>query len=254
MSHAILFFDANRHGRDFVVGDIHGCFYMLDALLERLGFDRACDRLFSVGDLIDRGPDSERAAEYIDAPWFHAIRGNHEQMLLDAVDAGGQARALWHMNGGDWFEALDLPAADALTARIRTLPLAASVESIDGKAAALVHANVVADSWAGTRASLAHEPDDPGQLSTLLWDRTRAHALERALASGVVNGIAVEGVDVIYFGHTPMREATSCANTRWLDTGAFMGWSLSIAELGLGGEVWSLSGDLEECRRGWRRV
>ena len=88
----------------------------------------------------------------------------------------------------------------------------------------------------------------------LLWDRTRAHALEHALATGVVNGIAVEGVDVIYFGHTPMREATSCANTRWLDTGAFMGGWLSIAELGVAGEVWSLSSDLDTLHSGWRWV
>ena len=243
-------FDANIAGRDYAVGDIHGCFYMLDALLERLEFDVAKDRLFSVGDLIDRGPDSERAAEFIDAPWFHAIRGNHEQMLLDAVDHGGQDRALWHMNGGDWFEAVDDGTADALIERVRQLPLAAAIKLAQGGTAALVHANVIDHSFARTGALLGAASAEADALSLLLWNRDRADALN-GRGSGP---IAVDGVDVIYFGHTPMRDAMACANTRWLDTGAFMGGRLSIAELGVAGEVWSLSSDLDTLYRGWRWV
>ncbi|MCA4078770.1 metallophosphoesterase, partial [Pseudomonas kurunegalensis] len=51
-------FAANRAGRDFAVGDIHGHFTRLQAALDSAGFDPAIDRLFSVGDLVDRGPDS----------------------------------------------------------------------------------------------------------------------------------------------------------------------------------------------------
>ncbi|WP_353224390.1 metallophosphoesterase [Salinisphaera sp. C84B14] len=250
MGPRIQYFDANTAGRDYAVGDIHGCFYMLDALLERLEFDVAKDRLFSVGDLIDRGPDSERAAEFIDAPWFHAIRGNHEQMLLDAVDHGGQERALWHMNGGDWFEAVDARAADALTERVRQLPLAAAVNLAGGGVAALVHANVIGHSFERTGALLEAGLADAQALSMLLWNRDRADALNGRAAGP----IAVDGVDVIYFGHTPMHEAMARANTRWLDTGAFMGGRLSIAELGVAGDVWSLSSDLDTLHSGWRWV
>ncbi|MES1942430.1 phosphoprotein phosphatase [Salinisphaera sp. T5B8] len=254
MGPRIQYFDANTAGRDFVVGDIHGCFYMLDVLLERLAFDTTRDRLFSVGDLIDRGPDSERAGEFIDAPWFHAIRGNHEQMLLDAVDQGGQARALWHMNGGDWFDALDVPAAEALTRRVRALPLAAEVAMQDGRLAGLVHAEVWADSWAKTRALLEHDVADTREFSQLLWNRDRASAVEGAPDTQERRGMAVDEIDVVYFGHTPMRDAIARANTRWLDTGAFMGWRLSVAELGVHGDVWSLPADLDDCRQGWRQV
>jgi hypothetical protein len=45
---------ANGRGRDFIVGDLHGCRAMLDALLVHVGFDPDRDRLFSVGDLMDR--------------------------------------------------------------------------------------------------------------------------------------------------------------------------------------------------------
>ncbi len=49
------FFGKNSSGRDFVVGDIHGSFGALEQLLQRLNFDPDCDRVFAVGDLIDRG-------------------------------------------------------------------------------------------------------------------------------------------------------------------------------------------------------
>src|SRR3546814_1255791 len=49
---------SNDIGRDFIVGDLHGCLDLLQAELTRIEFDRSKDRLFSVGDLVDRGPDS----------------------------------------------------------------------------------------------------------------------------------------------------------------------------------------------------
>ena len=43
----------NRKGRDFIVGDLHGCVDALRYLLREIAFDPASDRLFSVGDLVD---------------------------------------------------------------------------------------------------------------------------------------------------------------------------------------------------------
>ena len=45
---------ANLRGRDLAVGDIHGHFQRLQQCLDAVGFDPAVDRLFSVGDLVDR--------------------------------------------------------------------------------------------------------------------------------------------------------------------------------------------------------
>src|SRR5699024_9128478 len=145
---------ANAAGRDFVVGDIHGCFYQLDALLERIGFDRDRDRLFSVGDLIDRGPDSERAADFVGAGWFYAVRGNHEQMMLDAVAEGGDAAWLWHMNGGDWFESLDTAERERMIEQAASLPYAIQVAIDAGRSAGLVHAQMPAMAWPDLRGVL----------------------------------------------------------------------------------------------------
>ena len=58
-------FARNERGRDFVVGDIHGMFSALENFLEELSFDPGRDRLFSVGDLIDRGPESDPVLQWL---------------------------------------------------------------------------------------------------------------------------------------------------------------------------------------------
>lgn len=76
-------FKANKIGRDFIIGDLHGCYDKLMDKLNHVNFDETKDRLFSVGDLIDRGPDSFKCAELIYEPWFHAVQGNHERMAFN---------------------------------------------------------------------------------------------------------------------------------------------------------------------------
>ena len=49
-----------RGGRDFVFDDIHGCFATVEQALEALDYDPGRDRLFSVGDLIDRAREAAR--------------------------------------------------------------------------------------------------------------------------------------------------------------------------------------------------
>ncbi len=90
---AVGCFPRNERGRDFVVGDIHGMFDLVDSLLEHLKFNSKRDRLFAVGDLFDPGRERkpwerepDRALEWIRSrPWFYSVRGNHEQFLLDVA-------------------------------------------------------------------------------------------------------------------------------------------------------------------------
>lgn len=51
-------FQLNADARDFAVGDIHGHFVRLEVALAAVKFSPEKDRLFSVGDLVDRGPES----------------------------------------------------------------------------------------------------------------------------------------------------------------------------------------------------
>lgn len=102
---------ANTRGRDFVVGDLHGHRALLEWQLDREGFDAACDRVLCVGDLIDRGPESMATLSMLDEPWFHAVLGNHELMLLNYLrryDSRVHSRKAFAAGSGDWIvHALD---------------------------------------------------------------------------------------------------------------------------------------------------
>lgn len=73
---------ANVDGRDFIIGDLHGCYDELLKLLNFVNFDFKVDRLFSTGDLLDRGPRSQECMDLINESWFHCVLGNHEDILL----------------------------------------------------------------------------------------------------------------------------------------------------------------------------
>jgi bis(5'-nucleosyl)-tetraphosphatase (symmetrical) len=77
----------------FAIGDIHGCYRTLEHLLRRLDLDETRDRLWLVGDLVNRGPASlevlrwaKRTEEAL-VDRFVAVLGNHDLHLL-AVDRG----------------------------------------------------------------------------------------------------------------------------------------------------------------------
>jgi serine/threonine protein phosphatase 1 len=124
----------NATGRDFVVADLHGHRRLLELELDRLRFNPSCDRVLSVGDLIDRGPDSLDTLELIEAPWFHAVLGNHELMLLNFLRRYGSrlhSRKAYSTGGGEWINAAisRTPKVVArLAERVATLPLAIHVE------------------------------------------------------------------------------------------------------------------------------
>lgn len=76
---------ANVDGRDFIIGDLHGCFDELINLLNFVKFNKNKDRLFSTGDLIDRGPKSKECMELLNTNWFFPILGNHEDLLINKL-------------------------------------------------------------------------------------------------------------------------------------------------------------------------
>jgi serine/threonine protein phosphatase 1 len=91
-------------GRIFAMGDIHGCAIALETMLTAL---KLCpqDRLIVLGDVIDRGPDSRgvlrRLLALRDQCRLVTLLGNHEQMLLDAIDGRMPRQAWLHFGGAE---------------------------------------------------------------------------------------------------------------------------------------------------------
>lgn len=81
--------------RIYAIGDVHGCFDLLENLISRIRKDDECrspqrTTIIQVGDLIDRGP---RSADVVDlmmrftglSKHLVVLKGNHEQVMVDAL-------------------------------------------------------------------------------------------------------------------------------------------------------------------------
>ena len=89
--------------RTLAIGDIHGSNTALKALSEYVGF-RSDDVIVTLGDCIDRGPDSKGVIDsLIELGQTHQLinlKGNHEVMMENAL-LSEQERYFWLYNGGE---------------------------------------------------------------------------------------------------------------------------------------------------------
>lgn len=217
MSDKVQRFEANAAGRDFIVGDLHGMFDMLTAEMDRVRFDPAKDRLFSVGDLVDRGPQSKDAVNWLAQPWFHSVRGNHEDMAIQF--ACGRAVGYYEANGGKWFMDLPPKTQAAVAQAFLTMPIAIEIKASSGLVG-IVHAEPYGINWQNFTAML--EEGDFHAESMALWSRSR-------ISSG--NRMDVQGVHAVYVGHTPQERPKSLGNVHYIDTGAVFGGRLTIVQI-----------------------
>ncbi|MDI5891967.1 metallophosphoesterase [Halomonas rhizosphaerae] len=204
---------ANIRGRDFFVGDIHGQYRLLQEVLQGVAFSKSEDRLFCVGDLIDRGGDSLDCLKLVFMPWFHAVRGNHEELASNALreGEGSSAWALWMINGGGWVVESGVgETRRVLQAALRHLPLAREV-TVKGKRIGMVHAEPPTD-WSRI------EEADP---RALVWERSR---IQRGDETPVAD------VDAVVVGHTIVERPLTLGNVHYIDTGAFCTGRLTLVD------------------------
>ncbi len=216
----IKHFAFNAEGQDWAVGDIHGHFTLLQAALDAIGFNPAVDRLFSVGDLVDRGPESELALEWLDKPWFHAVEGNHEELAI--VHAGLQPGASilldqYMASGGAWL--IGRPALEQkdFAFAFSQLPLVMEVETRHGLVG-IVHADCPLPMWTQLKNYLL-QPKTVSMVRMTIsiednckWSRSRIELEDD-------NGIC--DLRALIVGHTPLRQVAVLGNVFHIDT---RGW------------------------------
>ncbi|WP_269532809.1 metallophosphoesterase [Chitinimonas sp. BJYL2] len=224
----VAFLPRNDKGRDFIVGDLHGCRRDLEVLLVAAGFNPGRgDRLFCTGDLIDRGPDSLGCLNLLRQPWFYAVLGNHEQLLLNALGGNDQAIALAVANGGSWALGGILkrdPDLHAAAQVLNRLPHVLVVGPGTPERFNIVHAALLKlpsshvlylDADLDARLNAA----DDKTVERLTWARTLA---DEAAAASLAQQPATwqAGLSLTYCGHNPVPYPVIHQSHCHIDTGA----------------------------------
>ena len=194
------------------IGDIHGCVRSLKTLWNQLKPYKDALHVF-IGDYIDRGPDSKGVIDFLlDVQYDRKcvfLRGNHEQMLLNALHKGD--KELWMYNGGE--------------STLKSYHNPKNISDIDSEHLEFyentkyflesddyffVHAG------APPHKTLEDSKDDPKSIHYFMWGREHLNAFE------------VPWEKIVVFGHTPRPYPIQKKGMIGIDTGCV------YSELGYG--------------------
>ena len=252
----------------YAIGDVQGCFASLKGLLEHIAFEPQRDRLWFVGDLVNRGPDSLATLRFVKSLGDGAVcvLGNHDLHLVAVAAGHGEMREQDTLHA-----TLEAPDAAELIDWLRKRPL---MHAENGYA--MVHAGLL-PSWTVPRAlELAQEVEqklrgrgydavlasmygnEPDRWSDALRGDERRRVIINAmtrmrvctvkgamrlrykgdgseLPPGLVPWFAVPGrasrATPIIFGHWSALDLVLEPNVIGLDTGCLWGRKLSALRL-----------------------
>ena len=216
--------------RLYAVGDVHGCIDPLKSLFDQIREDLVewpvtGYRIITLGDLVDRGPNSKAVLEYlIEARTYHpmvCLRGNHDQRMLEFLDVPEEVGEAFLVYGGREFlqsygiEGMDEKDVRQLSHEFRAIVPSAHVKFLDSLSLfheegdyAFVHA--------GIKPGIPMAMQSPDHL---LWIRN-----EFLIHHGSFGAVVVHG-------HTPGDFVDIRPNRINLDTYCFDSGILSCAVL-----------------------
>lgn len=231
---AVAHLPANEHGRDIVIGDLHGQRHALMRLLDRIHFDPACDRVLATGDLCDRGPDSFGCIALLREPWMRSVSGNHEKNLLDVIDElipmirqgtpfsvlKSVLLAVGRDMGGDWLAEwvagpqFEMERLNETAALLRDLPHVLAIGEGEGRFnvvhAELARAGLISDQ----KLDAAHGAGDPKLMETVMWSRDLYRQFVQGKSFGHVGDLSTT-----YCGHQVVPQVVRYAQHVFIDTG-----------------------------------
>lgn len=223
----------------YAIGDVHGRFDQLERLLARIGEDAAArglasPRLVLMGDYVDRGEQSAevlarvsgllKRPEALGFGEVHALRGNHEAMMLEFVDSPEEGGPRWLRNGG---------LQTMLSFGVGGVQLTSEAEALKDAAARLAASagpllDMLRDLPTWTQhgnvlfAHAGGDPETPPELqsdSTLIWGTSRFFQFPRR-----------DGLWCVH-GHYVVDEASAAQGRISIDTGAYATGVLSAVRL-----------------------
>jgi len=202
----------------FAIGDIHGCFDQLQALIKSLDIDKQCDTLVFIGDYIDRGSSVKEVVDYViklrnEFKNVVCLMGNHEHMLLRFL--AGIDEEMYLYNGGTaTLFSYGISRSSMPQTRKAAIPadhllfFQSLLPYYETKGYIFVHAGLMPGLLPGEQA-----------IHNLLWVRQEFIYSDYDFGKTVI------------FGHTPLRSPLIRPNKIGIDTGAVMGGKLTCVEL-----------------------
>ena len=222
----VKYYEKNSVGEDYVIGDLHGCYDLFLKLLKIIKFDKSKDRMFSVGDLVDRGPRSLECIQLIRENWFHSVRGNHEQMMIDTLSSRSLDNASnWMYNGGGWI--LDVVSqhgmefAYQLAKEANDLPYIIVIDKNSEDRVNIVHAEFLG--FSDSDIDTQQFPDT--YLWNFIWGRNVIKM------EGEYDCSSSSTLSISYVGHTPQKQIVKKLRHVFIDTAAVYGGALTCVKL-----------------------
>ncbi|SOB81078.1 serine/threonine protein phosphatase 1 [Sphingomonas guangdongensis] len=215
--------------RIYAIGDIHGRFDLLADLITKIADEQSAllpmrTHIVFLGDLIDRGPDSQQVIQLVrwnerNKARIIALKGNHEEIMVDAWRGNAEALTGWLAYGGiDTLvsfgaerDAIDPDRTEDMLALVRRTVPKDLIDWVD-RLPLIWQCGDYAFVHAGIRPGL---PLDRQEAADLLWIRNEfldfADRHER----------------VIVHGHTVTKNVEIRVNRIGIDTGAYASGRLS---------------------------
>ena len=199
----------------FAIGDIHGCYDRLKALMGKIPIDCSRDTLVFIGDYIDRGPHSVEVVDYLihlkkRVPEVIFLKGNHEDMLDKFIT--GADRFTYLLNGGQ--QTLD----SYLTKPVQSefFPIPPDHMEFFKSLRLFYETEEFIFVHAGLRPRV---PLKSQNTEDLLWIRNKFVSTKYDFGKRVI------------FGHTPLKKPLVEPNKIGIDTGAVYGNALTCVQL-----------------------
>lgn len=186
-----------------IIGDVHGNIEKLKKIIEIINVP--LDEICLVGDLIDRGDHSIEVLEFVRSNNIKCVLGNHEQMLIEALNGSKYWLDNWRKNGAKG----DLDDYREYSDFLNSLPLTIHLENNIGKKFVISH-SMICDVYTLKESNEKFRKQ-------CLWARP-----QQAL---YLSDTSMPFVNII--GHTPVEDVIQIANTIFIDTGCAYGMKLS---------------------------
>lgn len=221
----------------WIIGDVHGCYKTLKKLIDKLPYSK--NKLCFVGDLIDRGTDSQKVVEFVRKNNHLCVYGNHEEAMMEdgaeiiqnpsLVIAKRWTNHKYNYGGMETlasYDKLGKTAGTIIQEKIfkediewmENLPLYLEFKNIknkDGRHLVVSHSSV-SEYWK-YRDNSKSDPDYKSFWNACLYSRTKNPADN----SEIFN----------IFGHTPVEKIEMANHFANIDTGAFIKEDIKYGKL-----------------------